>query len=760
MLAVSQQTDITASPRAELLPLPICLRHLSDEPRWVAWRWVMRNGKRTKPPISVVGGRECGYARNDDPATWATVAEASEAMQCGHLDGIGLQLLGLMEFAAVDLDDVRNPETGQIKPWAGDLVTRCNSYTEITPSQTGLRILGAVGRTFPATHIRRSNPEGGSYEIYANITTGRYITVSGERLADMPDKLARIDAHLQNLLDADRMVIPESPNPRVSGDTVAAAFAMLPHAIQVMIGDATAADRSISFQSIVNRFHREGIDPDIALKILQSHPEGPASKYDGRLETEFRRSWQKVQSAPALATASGGNNESASSGLGLSEDTLARLLAENHRGYLHFDHDRKQWWRWLGDRWQPDTQQWSRHELREMAREMSSNANARERITAGRASFVDGAEKLARADPLIAVSGDIWNDNPLLLGVPGGVVVLRNGRMREAKPSDFMTFQTPVAPSEAIGCPQWLDFLHDATGGDDQFIAYLQRLVGYCLTGKTHEHTLAFLYGPGGNGKSVFVNVIRGLLGDYAKVAPMETFAAGKFDRHPTELAMLKDARLVTAVETEGGRAWAESRIKQLTGGDPVAAHFMRQDYFTFTPKFKLMFMGNHRPSVHAVDDAIRRRFHIIPFTRQPANPDPHLTDKLRFEWPAILHWAIEGCLEWQKLGLAPPPVVRAETENYFETQDLLGQWIEEECDIQPDNKRISDPIAQLYASWRMHAEAAGELPGSKKAFGDALQKRGYESKKAKVDGKSTRVRIGIKLRRGRGTIRYDEDAR
>ena len=139
----------------------------------------------------------------------------------------------------------------------------------------------------------------------------------------------------------------------------------------------------------------------------------------------------------------------------------------------------------------------------------------------------------------------------------------------------------------------------------------------------------------------MFLNTIAAILGDYATVASMDTFTATHTDRHPTDMAMLRGARLVTAQETEEGRRWAESRIKALTGGDPITARFMRQDFFTYRPQFKLFVAGNHKPSLRNIDDAIRRRLHLIPFTFKPARPDRDLPDKLKAEWPAILTWAI-----------------------------------------------------------------------------------------------------------------------
>ena len=192
-----------------------------------------------------------------------------------------------------------------------------------------------------------------------------------------------------------------------------------------------------------------------------------------------------------------------------------------------------------------------------------------------------------------------------------------------------------------------------------------------------------FLHGSGANGKSVFINTLVGAWGDYAAILPMETFVeTTQSDRHPTELAKLRGARLVVAQETEQGRRWAEAKIKALTGGDKIAARFMRQDFFEFTPQFKLTIAGNHRPSLTSVDEAIRRRIHLIPFTVtiSPEKRNLKLGDELRKEWGGILKWAVAGCLEWQRIGLAPPAAVLDATADYLTAEDGFGRWIDECC--------------------------------------------------------------------------------
>jgi putative DNA primase/helicase len=304
---------------------------------------------------------------------------------------------------------------------------------------------------------------------------------------------------------------------------------------------------------------------------------------------------------------------------------------------------------------------------------------------------------------------------------------LRTGVGREPRPEDYFTKTTAVEPGGE--CPMWMRFLDEVTAGDVDLQSYLRRIAGYSMTGLTTEHVLFFLYGTGFNGKGVFLDTLLGVWNDYAMVAPMDMFVESPTDRHPTELAMLRGVRLVIAQEVGEGRHWDEAKLKALTGGDRIRARFMRQDFFEFVPKFKLMIAGNHKPSLRGVDEAIRRRIHLIPFTVTipESRRDRDLAKKLRAEWPGILMWALGGCLEWQRVGLAPPDAVTAATENYLLAEDSFGCWIDERCVTGPERFGVG---AHLWQSWRAWAEAAKEQTGTRKSFAQTLEARGYEAGK------------------------------
>jgi putative DNA primase/helicase len=422
----------------------------------------------------------------------------------------------------------------------------------------------------------------------------------------------------------------------------------------------------------------------------------------------------------------------------ITEDSAATDFVERHGEDLRYCHTTGTWFIFDTTHWQEDETGKAFQMVRVLARELSENQEATKFAGLNRTAFTSGVERFARNDPQVAVTHEYWDADPWLLGTPGGTVDLRTGELRKSCRHDAITKLTAVAPLDER-CPLWLKFLDEATGGDQDFIRFLQQWTGYCLTGVTNEHALLFVYGPGGNGKSVFLNVMARIFGDYAMTAAMDTFTSSNNDKHPTDLAMLRGARLVTASETEDGKAWAEARIKQLTGGDTISARFMRQDFFEYKPAFKLTVVGNHTPNLHNVDDAAKRRFNIAPFILTPPAPDRELEQKLFREAGGILSWMIRGCLDWQANGLSRPAVVRAATKEYFDDQDMLGQWIEDRCDARIGDRKLWDRSADLYADWSAFCKHAGEDPGSQKAFTTALLKRGFQRFKAPDDSRAIR---------------------
>lgn len=412
-----------------------------------------------------------------------------------------------------------------------------------------------------------------------------------------------------------------------------------------------------------------------------------------------------------------------------SEEALALRFSRRYANDLLYVSLWGHWMRWDGKRWVGDDTLHVFDLARCICRAASAECgDTKERaamaIRIAAAQTVTAVERLARADRRHAATVNHWDTDLWLLNTPAGTVNLRTGETHRHSRNDYITKITACAPGGA--CPLWLRFLDRVTGGDAELQSFLQRMIGYSLTGSTREHALFFLYGTGANGKSVFLSTISALLAEYARTAPASSFTASTHEQHPTDLAGLRGARFVTAIETEDGARWAESKIKSLTGGDKIAARFMRRDFFEFVPEFKLVVAGNHMPSLRSVDEAMRRRLHLIPFTVTiPRDErDPSLPEKLKEEYSGILSWAIQGCLDWQRQGLNPPLSVCDATANYLDSEDTIGRWLDDRCVME---RNYWTPTGFLFADWRAWSSENGEHEGSQKQFSQRLEARGFQ---------------------------------
>lgn len=446
----------------------------------------------------------------------------------------------------------------------------------------------------------------------------------------------------------------------------------------------------------------------------------------------------------------------------LTDDYLAEeLLKAGFADKLKYDYPNGRWHVWDGMRWAHDDGGAHVREvvvgLRHLARKLrartarlSGKEKQRYNNTINKLGNVSTIRAVtALLESMLSVGTDTFDTAEWELNTPAGIVNLKDGTMREHDPDALHSKMTTVAPApKGTSATRWERFIDEVTGGDQDLARFMQKQAGYALTGVRREQTLSFVWGPGGNGKSVFIDALMFVLNDYAATAPMDTFAASKGDKHPTDMAGLMGARLVTASETQAGRMWDEQRLKAITGGDRLRARFMRQDFVEFTPRFKLMMVGNHEPQIGNVDDAMRRRIHIVPFTFKPEVPDLKLPETLRNEEaPAILRWMIEGCLAWDKEGLTPPECVLARTEEYFEDEDLVGMWLEESCLFEEDGEMAS---ADAYRSWQIWCGSHGEFAGTQRQFAKLLRTHAAKRpfRKANVGPKERRLKgwRGVRL--------------
>jgi len=354
--------------------------------------------------------------------------------------------------------------------------------------------------------------------------------------------------------------------------------------------------------------------------------------------------------------------------------------------------------------------------------------------------------KAARVLQGIAFAQASFDVDRDLLNTNSGIVNLQTGELFPHARSYYMTRLTRAEVVDAkafdadMECPLWMNFLHEIMGGDREMVEFLQRLIGYGLTGYASEHIIAILYGTGRNGKSTFLGVLEDLAGEYAKSTDFSTFLEQNRSNVRNDLARLRKARIVTAVEPRENQRLDEAVVKSMTGDDRIVARFLFREYFEFRPQFLAIIAANHRPKIVGQDEGIWRRVCMIPFTHTIPKDKVirNLREKLRAELPFIMRWAIRGANTWYEKGLMIPEKVSAASQSYRDAMDVIGQFLEESCDCEPvERLHLITPqvvkkslVSSLYQAYKSFADDAGTRPWTRQRFVQALEDRGYERKR------------------------------
>lgn len=436
----------------------------------------------------------------------------------------------------------------------------------------------------------------------------------------------------------------------------------------------------------------------------------------------------------------------------------AERLVARHGEDLRYCHPWQKWLVWDGCRWRVDDTAEVHRRARETARSIYAEASAipgtdqaaelRRKELGAWARRVEARDRLsamvdlARSEESIPVLPPQLDADPWLLNCLNGTLDLRTGKLLPHEREHLLTKLAPVAYDPGATCPTWLAFLDVILRGDAEVIGFLQRFVGYALTGVIREHVLVTCYGTGSNGKGTFLGTLLGLLGDYAWQGTPDLLMSKDVEGHPTDLTGLFGVRFAACSETESGRHFSEARVKTLTGGDRITARRMREDFWSFEPTHKLALATNHRPIIKSTDHGIWRRQRLVPFTVKIPNEhqDKQLPEKLRAELPGILRWALEGCLAWQRDGLGDASAIRDATEAWRDESDVLGGFLEACCE---QGMRAVVPARELYARYLAYCEANREEPLKQKPFGQRLAEKGFLAIKG---GKGARLWRGLKL--------------
>ncbi len=415
----------------------------------------------------------------------------------------------------------------------------------------------------------------------------------------------------------------------------------------------------------------------------------------------------------------------------------ARRMAKRHGNDLRYCYPWKKWLVWSGKHWQIDDTgavlRLARDTIASIYGEAATVSSGKEIAKHAMDSESDARVRamvsLLQSEPGIAILPNQLDSDPWLLNVLNGSINLKTGKLRDHCREDFCMKLAPVSFEPKAKATKWNAFLKRIMNEKKSLVKFLQRAVGYALTGKTLEQVLFILYGAGSNGKSTFLDAISAMLGPYAKQAPFDTFLARKGERIPNDLAGLVGMRFVTAVEAEKGKRLSEATIKQITGGDKVSARFLFGEWFEFYPAFKLFLSCNDKPIIRGRDHAIWRRPKLIPFNVviPDGQQDKELGEKLRLEASGILNWSIKGCLEWQRSGLEVPEEVTHATESYREEMDVLVDFLDEKCSIASDLKIKATDLFKFYCDW---CKENSESPLPRREFVSSLEQRGLTRNK------------------------------
>jgi putative DNA primase/helicase len=450
----------------------------------------------------------------------------------------------------------------------------------------------------------------------------------------------------------------------------------------------------------------------------------------------------QTDTAPRAAASSGSWPES------FTDDGNALLFVDTYGNQLRYVPQRSMWLLWEGHRWAWDEGGLVVELARDMIRDLDptvfgdedlEKAARKHKASSLSRDKVNAAIHLSRTDRRVVAPASELDAIATHLNTPGGIVDLVTGEMHPSDPGALHTRSTAVEPDFEADAPRWQTFLADTFGEDTELAAFVQRLAGYSASGDTRFHVLPFLHGPGGNGKTVFLDVLRILLGDYAATAPNTFLMVGQ-QQHETEVARLAGLRLVVVSEVNQDARFDEAKMKLLTGGDALTARFMRQDHFTFEPTHHLWLMGNHLPAVKAGGDSFWRRLRLVPFTRT-VSEEKKIDGLARIlaneEGPAILAWMIRGAVDAFAAKLREPAAVMAFTESYAEEEDALARFMEDCCHL-GGGTHVTTLTAKLRGAYEDWCKTEGEIP-----------------LKPQVLGRELRTRFGIDQKRSNGRRMY-----
>lgn len=706
---------------------------LIERNQWVAWRSTKRpNGKTSKMPVDPHTG---GGASTTTSSTWGSIDQAVACCKKKNLAGIGFVFSSDDPFVGIDLDDCLDPNTKTLEPWAAEVVRTFDSYTEITPSGKGVHIL-AKG-VLPGL-----GKKVGAREIYDR---SRFFTVTGNIV---PGSRQTIEHRQQAVTDFYRSLID---NPDQGGASATVPLARREEEIlDLAMGASNGAKFKTLWDGNTQGYHSPS-EADLALCTMLAYwTEGDTAMIDRlfRQSQLFRAKWSGTDgrlSAYAAGTIqkalrgsiSNSKIASAKKIYNLTDLGNAERMADMFKDEIRYCHAWRSWLIWDGVRWMIDKtnqiNQKAKQAVRSIYQEASAEVDSSDRKPIAKHAAQSEADyrlkamiNLCASEQGIGIAPDELDSNIWLLTCLNGTLDLMTGQLLPHDPKHLITKLVPVVYDPRATCHVWDAFLNRIMAGNDDLIQFLQRAIGYSLTGDTGEQCFFILYGSGANGKSTFLSAISSIMADYSMQTPTETLLVRKTGGITNDVARLKGARFVTASEAEADQRLAEGLIKQMTGQDVISARFLYQELFDFTPTHKIFLATNHKPDVRGNDPAIWRRIKLVPF--EVAIPEPErdrkLLSKLAKEQAGILAWAVRGCLDWGVQGLGEPEEVKAATNEYKCEMDFMSMFFSDCCCIEDRAKSTAKELYEAYTAW---CSETGEEPLKQRGFGIKLKDKGFK---------------------------------
>lgn len=708
---------------------------LKELHHWGCFKLQPRGDKMTKIPVDPHTG---GPGKSNDESTWSDFETAAEAMQDLGCDGLGFYFKP--PYFGIDLDDVQTEiedyhRKNELKDnVVAEFIETIGSYTEYSVSGNGIHII-AKGEL----------PEGGRrkgrVEMY---DSGRFFAMTGKPAAPYTHIHDDTDVGVINHLHRKYIHTDQvKKSPRI--EQTAGSNLSEDRIIDIALNSKNGVRFKLFMDGGWDQFYNSQSEADMAFtNDLAFWTNRDFQKMDTifRKSSLMRDKWDESRGENTYGdiTLNRAINDCTNVFNPQSEDDFNLYVMEDdtqaveQRFYSYDDtgnaerftdtfgdvtkysYIRKSWYYYNGKTWAIDQEGKVKSLVDDILTRMrrepvytSEDMDGEEAIKALRKhiKYSRGSNgktnMLKESQHLLPVSPETFDKDIHLLNTQNGYIDLRSGKLKEHDKEKYFTKIASIEYTDTIDCPMWTDFLNQIFAGDQDIIDYMQRAVGYSLSGSVEEQVMFILHGFGRNGKSVFLDIITEMIGSYTvNIQPQTIMVKNQSSGANSDIARLNGARLVTTTEPNDGVRFDEGLVKQLTGGDKVTARFLYGDEFDFYPEFKLWMATNHKPIIRGTDDGIWRRMAIVPFTVQiPEHQvDKQLKYKLRREMKGILNWAVEGYQKWKENGLSEPTVLKKQRQEYRTEMDSVELFLEECCIRQPGEREKAKDLFQNYQEW------------------------------------------------------------